>query len=339
MYMEIFKYIHRYVGICEYGVTQPKRVRTYMHGFTVALILFAVILNFFIMDSNAEENGKIILTFDDSYLIYSVRDNALPLMKQYGYVGLEFCNSGYLEYSWSKVKFTTALWDLVNAGWEIGSHTYSHAKLNSLSYDQLIFEITTCERLYEDFDATINSGLGVISFAHPYVLGWENETVDAIVRQTYRYARPPLIKANYPPEDPGAWGMTFVMKEDDIEIITQKAIQFAKNTGTWAWLMFHGIGDQADYELSNAPFVSTEKFKVCLDIISKSNLEVITPKDYELSLIEIEPSLNTYCVTIFKNGTIVITKILTDIEEVRILVENCLLNDADLIIIQLINKN
>lgn len=293
--------------------------------------------------SNAQSSGQIILTFDDSYLIYSVRDNALPIMKQYGYVGVGFYPSGYLEYSWSKTRFIPAVLELVNAGWEIGSHTYSHARLNSLSYDQLVFEVTTCKRLYEELDPAINGGLGLITFAHPYALGWANETVDTIVRQTYLYARPPLIFANYPPDDPGAWGMAFTMKNEDIEAKTQEAVKFTNRTGKWAWLVFHGVGDPASYGLSSsALFVSVEKFEACLKLIKNSGVKVTTPKDYELSLIEPEPEpeppIDVYCVTIFKNGTIVSSNMLFDIETIKNIVNDGLLNGTDLITIQLLPR-
>jgi peptidoglycan/xylan/chitin deacetylase (PgdA/CDA1 family) len=68
---------------------------------------------------------SVVITFDDGN--EDVFKNALPIMQQYGYVGTAYIVVNYI----GAEGFDTSdeINQLITAGWEIGSHTMSHADL------------------------------------------------------------------------------------------------------------------------------------------------------------------------------------------------------------------
>jgi peptidoglycan/xylan/chitin deacetylase (PgdA/CDA1 family) len=72
----------------------------------------------------------VILTFDDGYL--DVYENAFPILQEYGFTGSAYIITSTLEkgksYGYMQVEELKAL---VDAGWEIGSHTVNHANLKT----------------------------------------------------------------------------------------------------------------------------------------------------------------------------------------------------------------
>ena len=77
------------------------------------------------------------VTFDDAY--ESVYTNAYPILKQYGYTATVYVITDYigkendwdLNVGWKKFRHLNSdhIKELVEAGWEIGSHTCSHRDL------------------------------------------------------------------------------------------------------------------------------------------------------------------------------------------------------------------
>lgn len=110
------------------------------------------------------EGGKIperpiVLTFDDGYL--DVYKNAYPILKQYGYVATFFIigetvNTGG-NLSAKKLR------NLINNGWEIGSHSMSHIDLNQGNNWE--YEIIGSKNLLEE-----KLGVTIQTFAYPYGL-------------------------------------------------------------------------------------------------------------------------------------------------------------------------
>jgi peptidoglycan/xylan/chitin deacetylase (PgdA/CDA1 family) len=101
----------------------------------------------------------IVISFDDGNL-----DNyeiAFPIMLEYGYVGTVYIvanrlgSEGFLS--------VDQLLALHAAGWEIGSHSMSHADLSVLSDSQLRQEILGSRKLLES-----SLDLPIHSFAYPY---------------------------------------------------------------------------------------------------------------------------------------------------------------------------
>ena len=101
----------------------------------------------------------IILTFDDGDI--SVYANGFPLMKKYGFTGVFYLVSNYLNaegfVSTAQVK------EMAAAGWEIGSHTIGHTALVDLASDLLRKEVVESK---ERLEAEL--GLPVRTIAYPF---------------------------------------------------------------------------------------------------------------------------------------------------------------------------
>lgn len=145
----------------------------------VTLIIIAISLSYFGVSVKSASKGKVILTFDDSAQGYT-DDGSVKLMNQYGFRGVAFFQVDCKD--WQNM----AVWhDLVNRGWEIGSHSWTHAHLNNLNNAGLIHEVNESKNWIEQ---TFN--IKVFSFAYPYCEGSKNSTVLQAIRNAgYLYAR------------------------------------------------------------------------------------------------------------------------------------------------------
>lgn len=134
----------------------------------------------------------IILTFDDGYT--DNYTNLLPLMQQYGYRGLLYLLGDFdIRYNqWDLATDPTEpradIMDraqkqaFVAAGWEIGAHTMSHAKLPELPTAAALAEM---QRSKVALETALNTE--IISFAYPY--GALSEEVKALAQQAgFTYA-------------------------------------------------------------------------------------------------------------------------------------------------------
>lgn len=135
-----------------------------------------------------QSNGCLI-TFDDGYK--GVLNNAFPLMEKFGYKGLVFLVSGYLN--------SSSRWDvpllsplphlsksdvryLFENGWLIGSHSHSHRDLTRLSYKQIKEDITTSKKVIEDI-----IGAEIRYFSYPF--GKLNQQVKDVLKELgFRFA-------------------------------------------------------------------------------------------------------------------------------------------------------
>ncbi|MBE0696794.1 MAG: polysaccharide deacetylase family protein [Anaerolineaceae bacterium] len=117
--------------------------------------------------------NPVVLTFDDGYL--GVYENAFPILKEYGYVGVMYVITDTLgtdkAYGYVQNK---ELIELVKAGWEIGSHSISHSdlKLSKLGMrNEIVNSRETLETLL---------GIKVRSFAYPYgaANAWTRERIE-----------------------------------------------------------------------------------------------------------------------------------------------------------------
>jgi peptidoglycan/xylan/chitin deacetylase (PgdA/CDA1 family) len=111
------------------------------------------------LDSDIKFDSKlpVVITFDDAD--ESIYHNAFPILKQYGFTATIFVISNYVGKlnSWDANLggiFSRHLrWDqiieLLNADWEIGSHTATHRDLLGLSLNEATYELQSSRELIE----------------------------------------------------------------------------------------------------------------------------------------------------------------------------------------------
>jgi peptidoglycan/xylan/chitin deacetylase (PgdA/CDA1 family) len=130
--------------------------------------------------SGNNNNKVVMLNFDDGYKSHFLY--AKPILDKYGFKATFFIVCGKMEtqpkwMSWQDIM------TLKDDGMDIESHTMTHAHLDSVSVQQLDYEIGYAKQCLADhgFDTTI--------FAYPKGLGSENETVVNVVSKYYDLAR------------------------------------------------------------------------------------------------------------------------------------------------------
>ncbi len=100
----------------------------------------------------------VIISFDDGNR--NIYENAFPIMHELGYVGVVYIIANYLQYdAYMNVE---QLQEMADDGWEIGSHSMSHADL-TVDYSIARYEILQSRLTLEDA-----TGEPVRTFAYPY---------------------------------------------------------------------------------------------------------------------------------------------------------------------------
>jgi peptidoglycan/xylan/chitin deacetylase (PgdA/CDA1 family) len=150
---------------------------------------------------------RVAITFDDAF--HSVRDHAFPVLERAGWPGTVFAISGFgdgtRQLAWDGIEHWagtrhqrelaglswTELRGLIDAGWEVGSHTLSHPHLTQLSAPELERELTESRRACE-----VNLGVPCTSIAYPY--GDVNAAVVAAARDCGYLAGAALPKQLHP---------------------------------------------------------------------------------------------------------------------------------------------
>jgi peptidoglycan/xylan/chitin deacetylase (PgdA/CDA1 family) len=117
----------------------------------------------------------ILITFDDGHVDNYI--NAFPIMQTYGLTGTIYIVANRLDSD--GFLSVDQLNDMINATWEVGSHSMTHADLVTLQPEELRVEILDSRLLLED-----RLGVEVRSFAFPY--GSFNEEIIGKI-QNYGY--------------------------------------------------------------------------------------------------------------------------------------------------------
>lgn len=95
-------------------------------------------------DGLALPKGKpVVLTFDNGY--QSQFSNALPILRRYGWVGVENMQLSGLPPSQGGLS-QAQLHGLIRAGWELDTQGYSHAELPALSPAELHFQVVEARK-------------------------------------------------------------------------------------------------------------------------------------------------------------------------------------------------
>jgi peptidoglycan/xylan/chitin deacetylase (PgdA/CDA1 family) len=147
--------------------------------------------------SEPREGKTLAVTFDDAYR--SVIELGLPILAEYGLPGTVFAPTAYIgaesPMRWPGIErwhgtahegeLIPCSWPelelLVDAGWEVGSHTRTHPRLPDLTDGDLMTELRDSRRECEQ-----RLGVACDSIAYPY--GAVNERVaEAVAAAGYRF--------------------------------------------------------------------------------------------------------------------------------------------------------
>ena len=101
----------------------------------------------------------IVITFDDGNR--NIYDNAFPIMQEYDYPGVFYIVANRL-YSGTNIAHVSELKEMIAAGWEIGSHSYTHTDL-TLDHSIAQYEILQSKLAIEEA-----LDIKVLTFAYPF---------------------------------------------------------------------------------------------------------------------------------------------------------------------------
>jgi peptidoglycan/xylan/chitin deacetylase (PgdA/CDA1 family) len=190
-------------------------------------------------------NGKVMaVTFDDAYK--SVHDLAFPIMSKLRLVGTTFAVTDFVDREQPMVWPGIDQWvggpherellsvsrlevgRLLEAGWEVGSHTCSHPHLSKLEDGALAGELErsrlACERL---------TGAPCTSLAYPYG-DFDERVVDAVGAAGYKAAG--TLTARFENGRPLEWPRVGVYSSDDarrFRIKVSPAVRHVRSTAMW----------------------------------------------------------------------------------------------------------
>ena len=125
-------------------------------GYTVITISTLVDV---LLDGGELPEKPVVITFDDGH--QSVYENALPIMSEYGFPGVFYIVANRINGSPDFVTIPQ-IKEMIDAGWEIGSHSYSHADL-TLNHAIADKEIGQSKN---DLESALSTS--VETFAYPY---------------------------------------------------------------------------------------------------------------------------------------------------------------------------
>lgn len=132
----------------------------------------------------------VVLTFDDAYANF--HEHAVPVLREAGFSATVFAVAGRVGKTndWQAPAAAiprlplldwSALREIAASGFEIGSHAFTHARLDRAPADRLEYEIAGSRRALED-----GIGAPVATFAYPF--GAHHAASTAIARAHYRGA-------------------------------------------------------------------------------------------------------------------------------------------------------
>ncbi len=142
------------------------------------------------LDQLCDGTEGVTITFDDG--MRSVRENALPVLREFGFPSHLFLTTGVVgaDNRWPTQPVNAPLmpmltWDDVEqcrqSGMLIEAHTHLHPDLRNLADDRIADECATADQEIET-----RTGRLPRHFAYPY--GFVDERVTTVIRKRYTYA-------------------------------------------------------------------------------------------------------------------------------------------------------
>jgi peptidoglycan/xylan/chitin deacetylase (PgdA/CDA1 family) len=194
-------------------------------------------------------DGRVLaVTFDDAYR--SVARLALPIMTEFGLPGTVFAPTAYIgaerPMRWPGIdgwhgtphepELIPCSWPelerLVEAGWEVGSHTRTHPRLPELTDDELSTELSESRRECED-----HLGIPCRSIAYPYG-AVDQRVADAVGAAGYSFAAE-LPGSFRMPAVPLRWPRVGIYHRDKrwrFQLKTARSMRGLRGTAAWSIL-------------------------------------------------------------------------------------------------------
>jgi peptidoglycan/xylan/chitin deacetylase (PgdA/CDA1 family) len=188
--------------------------------------------------------GLITVTFDDSLLCQF--EQAYPILSKLGMTGVVFVPTGLVGdcYEGHRSMNLAHLRELQSVGWEIGSHTVSHARLADKEGRTRLPLPAIDAELRGSRDWLVASGFTASSFAYPN--GRYNDDIEAIARRYYRFVRTTENGLN---EIAAVHGFARLRAFDLCQRKVDRwraAVDAACSSKKWLIAMVHGVVESAD---------------------------------------------------------------------------------------------
>lgn len=217
--------------------------------------------------SNVLERGLVTITFDDGFA--SVYAEAKLRMDKYGFPGVAYVITDLVgapgRMSIQQLK------DLQAAGWDIASHTKTHAYLvgDKPDADQIRGELEGSKRWL----AVYGFQRGAQHFSSP---GGEfnSKILDEIKKHFVSHRTIMEEKESYPPADPYMLKARNIINTTPVAHV-QKWVDEAAANKEWLILIFHNVNEPADIETKIAP----QTFQAIIDYIAAADVDVVTMSD------------------------------------------------------------
>lgn len=235
--------------------------------------------------------AKVTLTFDDGFK--STYTLALPILSAHGIKAVEFPTTGFIDAGVTGDGFPAMTWAEIQSlqntyGWEIGSHTLTHAELPTVSLTQIRNELSQSKSILQ------SKGLNVSSFASPY--GAYDNTVLKEALKLYN-----LHRGFWDRDDQNVYpynkDVIMVQSEEaGVTVANVKAwIDQAIAQKKWLVLVFHDTATKLNpnYEYT----ITTADLTAIADYIKQKQIKVVT-MDHTLQ----KPGPNLLANTTFDQG-------------------------------------
>jgi len=265
----------------------------YVKRFSVVFAFLFLILTPSILHAQTTDprEAKVSLTFDDGFR--STYTLALPILNARGIKAVEFPTTGFIDAGVTGDGFPAMTWAQVQSlqnqyGWEIGSHTVTHAELPTVSLTQIKNELINSKSVLQ------SKGLTITSLATPYGAYDNNVLREALKiynihrgfwdrddENTYPYNRDVIMVQS---------------EEAGVTVAQVKAwIDQAISQKKWLVLVFHDTATQLNpnYEYT----ITTNDLTQIADYIKQKGIKVVS-MDHTL----VKPGPNLFTNATFDNG-------------------------------------
>ena len=129
-----------------------------LHDWGYTAVPISIVLDALVHGGELPEK-PIVITFDDGNR--NIYENAFPIMQEYDFPGVFYIVANRLH-SGTNIAQAPELREMVDAGWEIGSHSYSHIDL-AINHGAVPYEIQQSKLAIEDA-----LDIKVQTFAYPF---------------------------------------------------------------------------------------------------------------------------------------------------------------------------